>query len=106
MARVEEFVRGEFPIAADPQHVSTKAFKRYGVYLIDKKGVIRVFFEGTKTARPRLDMVINELAAIEGVPAPAMSYVDGKISTAGGAEEKKHKRRMPWKRTFPRKIQF
>lgn len=68
-----------FPIVADPSRASHKVIKRYGVYLVDKRGVIRVYFEGTKTARPRLDLILAELARIQGVKPPKIENVGGKI---------------------------
>lgn len=93
MARVEEFVQGDFLIVADPSHASTKVIKRYGVYLIDKQGMIRVYLPGTKTARPRLDMIVNELAKMAGLPAPELTYEDGKIMLKDDQPDtKKHAR--------------
>lgn len=53
--------------------------ERFGVYLVDKAGRIRVCFKGTKTARPRLDQMLTELARINGGGSPGMQDADEKI---------------------------
>jgi hypothetical protein len=67
--------------------------KRYGVYIVDKKGVIRTYFAGIKTARPRLDVMVKELARIENVKPPKIENKEGKIriqkSTAAKASTSK-----------------
>lgn len=74
LVKVTKFVHNEFPLVADPKRESWKLFKRYGIYLVDKEGVIRVAAEGSKEARPRLDLIIEELAALEDRDAPEIEF--------------------------------
>ncbi len=89
LTRLERFVKNAFPVVADPEKTTRDFMDRYGVYLADKEGNLRVAFAGTKTARPRLDLILRELAAIEGKEAPATSTADGKIQAASPASESK-----------------
>ena len=41
LPRIKRFVHNSFPIVADPAHESWDVIKRYGIYLVDKKGIIR-----------------------------------------------------------------
>jgi hypothetical protein len=79
MVKVEEFVQNDFIVVADPSKSSRKAFKRYGMYFIDRKGMIQSWIPGTKTARPRLDLIVKEAARIAGKEAPSIENKDGKI---------------------------
>ena len=86
LAKVHEFVQQDFPVVADPERASWETFSRYGVYLVDKKGVIRSAAEGSKEARPRLDLLVEALAALEGKPAPAVQFGGAKTGEEAGAE--------------------
>ncbi len=79
LGRIEEFVGNTFPIVADPDQVTRRAFKIFGVYLVDKEGILRKFIPGTKEARPRLDVILKELAELEGAEAPEAKLIEGKV---------------------------
>lgn len=70
LPRINEFVHNTFPILADPDQITRKDFDIFSVYLIDKEGTLRTFIPGVKEARARLDIVLEELAKIEGVDPP------------------------------------
>ena len=80
LAHTRQFVKHDYPTVADPKRESWETFDRYGVYIVDKKGVVRSFLPGSKEARPRLDLVLEELAAVAGKPVPAVDYDAGKIA--------------------------
>ena len=82
LPRITEFVHNTFPIVADPKQVTRKPFDIFGVYLIDKEGTLRTFIPGTKEARPRLDMILTEIAKIQGVDPPSFSDTDGHIAVS------------------------
>lgn len=86
LTRVERFVKSTFPVVADPEQVMRPFVERYGVFLVDKAGNIRVQLPGTKTARARLDVILRELAWMEGVEPPATRQVDGKTQVADPGE--------------------
>lgn len=79
LPRITEFVHNSFPIIADPAQTTRSPFEIFGVYLIDKEGTIRTFLRGTKEARPRLDLILEELAKIEGVEPPRIVNAGGKF---------------------------
>ncbi len=83
--RAERFVENEFPMVADPKEASLESIRRFGVTLVDKEGVIRTLVPGTLSARPRLDMIITELAAIENKPVPEITF--GGIRTGLNASD-------------------
>jgi Thiol:disulfide interchange protein DsbD, N-terminal len=72
LPRITEFVHNTFPVVADPDQITRKEFQIFGVYLIDKRGIVRTFIPGTKEARPRLDMIVEELAKMTGKPVPIL----------------------------------
>ena len=74
LVRAERFVKNEFPMVADPDEASLESIRRFGVTLVDKEGMVRTLVPGTLAARPRLDMIVSELAAIEGVPVPEITF--------------------------------
>ena len=82
LSHTQRFVKNDFPLVADPKRESWKVFARYGVYIVDKKGDVRSFIPGTKEARPRLDLVIAELAAVAGKPTPEVDYDNGRTAIA------------------------
>jgi hypothetical protein len=82
LVRAERFVNNQFPTVADPERASLKSIARFGVTLVDKQGVIRTVLPGTLGGRPRLDMIVAELAALEGVEPPPIK--PGGIRTGGG----------------------
>lgn len=77
LPRIKEFVHNSFPIVADPDQVTRELFDIFGVYLIDKKGILQTFLPGTKEARPRLDILLEELAKLEGVDPPLVEDASG-----------------------------
>ncbi len=74
LAKIKDFVNNEFPVVADPERASWDTFSRYGIYLVDKTGVIRVAADGNKEARPRLDLVMEELAALADSDSPEVQF--------------------------------
>ena len=86
LAKVHEFVQQGFPVVADPERASWETFSRYGVYLVDKEGVIRVVAEGSKEARPRLDLLVEALAKLEGKPVPAVQFGGARTGDEPGTE--------------------
>ena len=72
-------------MVADPKEASLESIRRFGVTLVDKEGVIRTLVPGTLSARPRLDMIITELAAIENKPVPEITF--GGIRTGRNASD-------------------
>lgn len=77
LPRIKEFVHNSFPIVADPKQETREAFDIFSVYLIDKEGVLQTHIPGTKEARPRLDMILTELAKLEGVAPPEVRDARG-----------------------------
>ncbi|MHC5065246.1 MAG: protein-disulfide reductase DsbD domain-containing protein [Planctomycetota bacterium] len=86
LAKIKDFVNNEFPVVADPERATWKTFSRYGIYLVDKEGVIRIAADGNKEARPRLDLVMEELAALEGGDAPEVQFGGVREANASGAK--------------------
>lgn len=83
LMRAERFVKSTFPFVADPDKKTWDVLSRYGVYLVDKSGDIRVKLEGTKAARPRLDVILEELAWMAGGGAGLPDDADGKDRAQG-----------------------
>ncbi len=79
MKRVEAFVENRFPIVTDHKQVTVELIKRYGVYLVDQKGIIRTWFPGSIAARPRVDLLVKETARLEKVAPPKIVIKDGKV---------------------------
>lgn len=77
LPRISEFVHPSFPIVADPEQETREDFEIFSIYLIDKEGILQTYIPGVKEARPRLDMILEELAKIEGVDAPEVANVLG-----------------------------
>jgi hypothetical protein len=77
LPRIKNFVHQSFPVVADPDQVTRDAFEIFGAYIIDKEGIVQTFISGNLQARPRLDMIIAELAKVEGVEAPTMASREG-----------------------------
>lgn len=77
LPRIRDFVHNEFPIVADPEQITRKPFDIFGIYLIDKQGIVQTYIPGVKEARARLDVVLTELAKLEGVDPPPFKLVDG-----------------------------
>ena len=74
LARIEDFVGSGFPILADPAKASADTFEIFNIYLVDKSGQMRKRIPGSKAARPRLDVVLRELAALDsGQPTAAVA---------------------------------
>jgi hypothetical protein len=100
MERVNRFVKNEFPVVADPDKVTDPLIKRYGVYIVDKKGKMRYGFEGVKTARPRIDMLVGTIAKMQNLPAPKIELSEtGKVrieKPAGGDNVKALAVRWMW----------
>ena len=71
LPRITEFVHNTFPVVADPDQATREPFEIFGIYLIDKEGIVQTYIPGVKEARPRLDMVINELAIMTGKELPS-----------------------------------
>ena len=86
LVRAERFVQNEFPNVADPEEASLESIQRFGVTLVDKEGVIRTLVPGTLGARPRLDMIISELAALQGRPAPGITFGGIRTGLNGGGQ--------------------
>lgn len=86
LGRIEKFVGNSFPIVADPEQQTRRPFKIFGIYLIDKEGVLRTYIPGTKEARPRLDLILSELGKLQGVEAPRVDFVEGKAVVAESAD--------------------
>jgi len=82
LPRITEFVHNDFPIVADPEQVTRKAFDIFQVFLIDKDGVMRTLLPGEKEARARLDVLIGELARLEGVEPPPFEWADENVVVA------------------------
>lgn len=82
LPRIRDFVHNSFPVVADPDQVTRKAFDIFGIYLIDKQGILQSYIPGTKEARPRMDMILGELAKFEGVEAPEMKDLLAHVSVA------------------------
>ncbi len=82
LPRISEFVHNSFPIVADPAQVTREPFDIFGIYLIDKEGVIQTYLPGEKEARPRLDILFSELAKLEGVTTPDIEPHRGNWATA------------------------
>ena len=89
LPRITEFVHNEFPIVADPGQITREPFDIFGVYLIDKDGIVQTYLPGTKEARARLDVILTELAKIEGVDAPSFQDEDAHIKVEFGEATRK-----------------
>lgn len=76
------FISEAITIVADPKKQSGGAFARFAVTLVDKNGVLRARLPGSLKARPRLDVLIRELARIAGKPAPAIAAEGGKVTVS------------------------
>jgi hypothetical protein len=72
-------------VLADPKRATWKAFARYGIYVVDAKGRVRARIAGTKTARPRLDLVLRAVSQVTGKPAPKVSFKRGRATVEGSA---------------------
>ncbi len=86
LSRVESFVGDGVTVVADPGNNTNETIARYGVYIVDAEGVVRRYLKGTKTARPRLDVILRELAAVVGKPVP--EFARGGARTIDAAAEK------------------
>lgn len=75
LPRINEFVHNTFPILADPDQITRGDFEIFSVYLIDKEGTLRTYIPGVKEARPRLDVIFEELAKIQGIDPPEFESV-------------------------------
>ncbi len=74
LPRITNFVRNDFPLVCDPTGVAQKHFELFGVYIIDKKGVVQTYMPGTSRARARapLSEILQELAKVQGVKPPKL----------------------------------
>lgn len=88
LPRITEFVHNSFPIVADPEQITREPFEIFGIYLVDKEGVVRTYIPGTKEARPRLDIIITELAKLAGKEPPPFTADEGRVDTLGALETK------------------
>lgn len=70
LPRITEFVGNEFPVVCDPDQISRKPYEIFNAFIIDRDGVIQTRIPGTKAARPSLDLILQALAEVEGVPTP------------------------------------
>jgi hypothetical protein len=70
LPRIETFVKNDFIIVCDPEQISRKPYVLFNAYIIDKKGIIRTRVPGSLSARPNLDMILEELSKVEGKPVP------------------------------------
>lgn len=87
LPRITEFVHNSFPIVADPEQETREAFDIFSVYLIDKEGILQTHIPGIKEARPRLDIILTELAKLEGVAPPEVEDATGRaVARMPGAE--------------------
>jgi len=73
LARITPFVHNTFPILADAEHEAAKLLRPTSVYLIDRKGVLRLRIPGSVHGRPSAPEVVRALADLEGVPVPAVA---------------------------------
>ncbi len=83
LPRITEFVHNSFPIVADPDQITRDDFEIFSVYLIDREGIVRTHIPGDIDARPRLDIILRELAKLEGVDPPSFKNVLGHIEVDG-----------------------
>ncbi len=80
----------EFSIVCDPDQISREPYPIFNAFIIDREGVIRTRVPGTKAARPSLELVLQALAKVEGVPVPEWKKPDasaGAESEPGQAKE-------------------
>jgi hypothetical protein len=68
LPRIKSFVQHEFPVVCDPNQISRKPLPIFNAYIVDKTGVIRSRVPGSLSARPSLEMILEELCKVEGVP--------------------------------------
>ena len=87
LSRINEFVHNTFPILADPDQITRADFEIFSVYLIDKEGTLRTHIPGVKEARARLDVVLEELAKIEGVDPPEFETLRDLVVVRSPADE-------------------
>ena len=87
LPRITNFVHNEFPLVCDPNRVSQKHFELFGVYIIDKKGVVQTYMPGTSRAQARapLSEILQELAKVQGVEPPELKGSTETAPTAASA---------------------
>ena len=68
LPRIKNFVQHAFPVVCDPNQISRTPLPLFTAYIIDKEGILRTRISGSLSARPHVDMILQELSKVEGVP--------------------------------------
>ncbi len=87
MDRVRRLVGDRITVVADVDGVSTDVLPLFTSFVIDREGVLRSAIPGTKAARARTDVLVDEVARVAGVEAPAVTYADGRVRRDGDAAD-------------------
>ena len=87
LPRIKSFVQHEFPVVCDPNQISRKPLPIFNAYIVDKTGVIRSRVPGSLSARPSLEMILEELCRVEGVSPVKPRKGDQKKSLPPGQSD-------------------
>lgn len=86
LPRIKGFVQHSFPVVCDPNQISRKPFPLFTAYIIDKQGMLRTRIPGSLSARPSLDMILEELCKVVGV-ARVHPHERGEVRAATGQQD-------------------
>ncbi len=76
----------DFPVVCDPNQISRKPFPLFTAYIIDQQGRLRTRIPGSLSARPSLDMILEELCKVAGV-SRVYPRQRGDVRTATGPQD-------------------